>query len=152
MDGKLKIKPWAMDEKDANSCKFVIFMADRGKDKPNAFVWVYLDGYMTPPIRITTFRNVIEYFTQAASPMYFGSDRSQEVMDACIDILNGVSDEIIDEELDGFYEDAYRREEREQEAMEKTPEDKLSGPISFEKDALKYLARRGRQGDGTAYI
>lgn len=142
MNKKMKMVPWATDE---NKKRFVIFMADRGKDKANAFVWIDTEAEErgVQPVRITTFRGVIEYFTQAARPLYFGEDRPKELMDAAVSILNEVPDNALGGLLDEFYDEAYRREEQEKERP---------WPIRFEKESLEFLEKAGKEGDGISAI
>jgi len=143
MNEEMKMVPWATDE---NKNYFVIFMIDRGYEKANAFVWVApseLGRNDELAFRITTFREVVEYFTQIARPMYFGEDRSKELMDAALEILNEVPESYIDVCLNRFHEDAFRREEAAQNGSE---------CISFEKECLEYFKKAGKEGDGLSAV
>lgn len=140
MDEKLKMAPWATDEDKA---EFVIFMVDRGRNKPNAFVWVYPDRDEEDSVWITTFGDVIGYFTQMASPMYFGDDRPKELMDAAVDVLNRLPENALDMLIDKFREKAYRREEASKNG---------GGQIEFEKECLDYFEKAGKVGDGLSAV
>ena len=140
MEQKFKMRPWATDmEKD----EFVIFMVDRGKDKVNAFVWVTPERDDRGAVMITTFSSVISYFSQAAEPMYFGDDRPEKLMEAAYKTLDEYPDNVLDEQIFRFGEEARRKE---------TIAKKDPRALEFEKKSLERLAKDGKQGDGISAV
>lgn len=136
MEEKLKMVPWATNERKN---RFVIFMIDRGRNKPNAFVWVTPDSTGEDAVDITTFGDVISYFTQTARPMYFGEDRPEELMNAAIETLNEVPDEYIDGLIGEFKIRAHNREQNKEQ-------------VEFEKECLEAFARDAKEGDGLSAV
>lgn len=140
MNEKMKMVPWATDEyKD----QFVIFMEDRGDDKANAFVWVTPGESEERSVWITTFRCVLEYFSQAASPLYFGGDRPKELLSAALDVLNRIPEMALDRLIDEFSEEAYHREEAEKHG---------AGYIKYEKECLEFFEKAGKEGNGLSAV
>lgn len=140
MEQGFKMKPWATDEKKK---KFVIFMVERGKDKANAFVWVTPRWEGRDAVMVTTFTAVISYFSQTAHLMYFGDDRPDALMEAAYKTLDEYPDNVLDEQIFRFEEEARRKE-----ALAK----KDPRALEFEKKSLERLAKDGRQGDGISAV
>ena len=140
MEQKFKMRPWATD---AGKDDFVIFMVDRGKDKVNAFIWVTPEWDGRNAVMITTFSAVISYFSQDAEPMYFGDDRPEKLMEAAYKTLDEYPDNVLDEQIFRFEEEAHRKE-----ALAK----KDPRALEFEKKSLERLAKDGRQGDGISAV
>lgn len=140
MEQGFKMKPWATDE---NKKKFVIFMVDRGKNKANAFVWVTPRWEGRDAVLVTTFTAIISYFSQTAQLMYFGDDRPDALMDAAYKTLDEYPDNVMDEQIFQFEEQAHKREEM----LKRDPK-----ALEFEKKSLERLARDGKKGDGLSAV
>ena len=91
-----KLVPFAMDPERK---EFVIFMIDR-QEKPNLFIWVYLDGnYKGKTVRVTIINELMQFTKWSGEPMDVSGSFPSEVISEAISKLQSWPEEEIKAEL-----------------------------------------------------
>ena len=91
-----KLTPFAMDPERK---EFVIFMIDR-QEKPNLFIWVYLDGnYKGKTARVTIINELMQFTKWSGEPMDVSGSFPSEVISEAISKLQSWPEEEIKAEL-----------------------------------------------------